>query len=304
MTPAEPNAPRRLVSLPIDALVFKFPRNLAWMMLGCGSLFFGFSVFILAWRLTNPADASLTIVLPSLAVFGFPTALCLRWFGRLRDSVAVSPEGIWYLPRKRESIFIAWRDVADVRAQDTQQRLVLVDATGETRIRLEYQLDDFGRLRDYVLDHTVATRLRQPTTSVFHRTWINKCVLLCGALPLLLSAWLSFHQGQPMPSLLFVGFAGLLLVALMRDPTRVVITKKGVLIEYPGWKRTIPFDAISGIVLTDQQDRGNVWAAVVIERRQEAPLKLFRFREGSIALREALDSAWRSAGKDDQPTVT
>jgi hypothetical protein len=112
-------------------------------------------------------------------------------------------------------------------------------------------------------------------------------------------AWLSLHQGQPVPSLLFIGVAGLFLVALARDPTRVVITRETVVVKYLGWKRTIPFDTISGIVLADVQDRGNVWAAVIIERRQGGPLKLFRFREGSIALREALDSAWRSAGKGD-----
>jgi hypothetical protein len=273
------------------------------MMLGASLFGFGFVAFALAWRLTDPADASLAVVLPCIVVFGSFAALCLRSFDRLRDSVAVNSEGIWYLPRKREPMFMAWADVARVRVQDTQQRLVLFDATGCRRIRLEYQLEDFGRLRDFVLRHTKAMRLREPTMDVFHRTWINKCVLLGGAVPFLLFAWLSFHQGQPGPSLFFVGFAGLLLVALTRDPTRVVITREAVVIEYPGWKRTIPFDAISAIVLTDQQDRGNVWAAVIIKRRQVGPLKLFRFREGSIALRDALDSAWRSAGKGAQSAL-
>jgi hypothetical protein len=272
-------------------------------MLGSSLLFFGCVALALTWRVTDPADASLVVVLPCIVVFGAFAALCLRSFGRVRASIAVNSEGIWYLPRKREPIYVAWSDVARVRVQDTQQRLVLCDATGRRRIRLDYQLEDFVRLRDFVLRHTEATRLREPTTDVFHRTWINKCVLLGGAVPFLLFAWLSFRSGQPVPSLFFVGFAGLLLVALTRDPTRVVITREAVIIEYPGWKRTIHFEAISAIVLTDQQDRGNVWAAVIIERRQGEPLKLFRFREGSIALRDALDSAWRSAGKGDQSAL-
>jgi hypothetical protein len=287
-SPVEPNA---------DALVFKFPRSVAGTMLG-GSLFcFGFVAFALAWRLTDPAQASLAVVLPCVALFGSVGTFCLRSFGRLRDSIAVDSEGIWYLPRKGESTFIAWSEVASVSAQDTQQRLVLRDATGGRRIRLEYQLEDFGRLRDFVLHHTEATRLRAPATGVFHRTWINKGVLLGATVPILLFAWLSLHQGRPVPSLLFAGFAGLLLVAFARDPTRVAITREAVVVKYLGWKRTIPFDTVSGIVLADAQDRGNVWAAVIIERRQGGPLKLFRFREGSIALRDALDSAWRSAGK-------
>jgi hypothetical protein len=295
-SPAEPNAPP---ALPADALLFKFPRDIAWIMFG-GSLFcFGFVAFAVTWRLTDPAQASLAVVLPCAVVFGALGAWCLRSFGRLRDSVAVNSEGIWYLPRKGEPTFIAWGDVATVSAQDTQQRLVLRDETSRRCIRLEYQLKDFGQLRDFVLHHTEATRLHAPATGVFHRTWINKGILLGATVAFLSFAWLSLHQGQPVPSLFFVGFAGLFLVALARDPTRVVITREGVVIKYLGWKRTIPFDAISAITLTDVQDRGNVWAAVIIERRQSGPLKLFRFREGSIALRDALDSTWRSAGKGD-----
>jgi len=41
--------------------------------------------------------------------------------------------------------------------------------------------------------------------------------------------------------------------------------------------------------------KGNVWAAVIINRQNGKPIKLFRFREGSIALRDALQSAWKAA---------
>ena len=61
-----------------------------------------------------------------LGLFGTPT---LRSFGRLRDSVQANSDGIWYLPRKGEPIFIAWSNVASVKANDTRQRLVLCNAT-------------------------------------------------------------------------------------------------------------------------------------------------------------------------------
>jgi len=44
--------------------------------------------------------------------------------------------------------------------------------------------------------------------------------------------------------------------------------------------------------------RGNVWVAVLIERRQGKPVRLFRFREGSVALHDALQSAYQSHGGD------
>ena len=46
--------------------------------------------------------------------------------------------------------------------------------------------------------------------------------------------------------------------------------------------------------------KGNVWAAVIINRQNRKPVKLFRFREGSVALRDALQSAWKAAGGSDQ----
>ena len=68
------------------------------------------------------------------------------------------------------------------------------------------------------------------------------------------------------------------------------------MITYPGWKQNIDFRTISGISLTDiAVGKGNVWAAVIINRQNDKPIKLFRFREGSIALRDALQSAWKAA---------
>ncbi len=83
------------------------------------------------------------------------------------------------------------------------------------------------------------------------------------------------------------------MVLILRDPQRVVIAESAVVIEYLGWKRTIPFDSITGIGIKDVSDRGNTWAAVSIERKNQRPIMLYRFREGSIALSEALRSAWQ-----------
>jgi hypothetical protein len=278
--------------VPSNALVFRFPPGLAAMMLGCSLLCFG--MVVLALVAFDPGHQSLAIKLPVVVGFGSFGALTLRSFGRLRDGVAANSDGIWYLPRKGEPTFVAWCNVVSVKADDTQQRLVLCDATSGRSIRLEYQLANFARLRELVLSHTAApTHLQASGANVFHRTWINKGIFLSFAVLLLLFAWLS-HQRQPGPSLLFMAFACLPLVGIIFDPVRVRITREAVVVEYPGWKQTIPFDAISGIALDDVTMRGNVWAAVVIERRQGKPIGLFRFREGSVALHDTLQLAWRS----------
>jgi hypothetical protein len=264
---------------------------LVWMMLGCSLLCFGLMAVGLAWPLIDPQHDSLAIEVPFVVGLGLFAALTLRSCVRFRDSIAANSDGIWYLPRKGESTFISWCDVASLKAHDTQQRLVLADATGSRSIRLEYQLEDFGRLREFVLTNTA----HASPANVFHRTWINKVILLSGTVIFLVLAWLSHHQGQLGPSLFFIGFASLSLGAITQDPVGVEITREAVIVEYPGWKRTIPFDAISSITLKDVHNRGNVWAAVVIELRQGKPIRLFRFREGSVALHDTLQSAWQSA---------
>jgi hypothetical protein len=113
--------------VPSDASVFKFPSGMAWMVLGCSVLCFGWWSFALVafdpWH-DSRAMELLWVVGPGL--FG---TLTLRSFGRLRDSAAANSDGIWYLPRKGEPTFIAWSNVASVKADDTQQRLVLCNAT-------------------------------------------------------------------------------------------------------------------------------------------------------------------------------
>lgn len=256
--------------------------------------FLGFMIFVLAMQVLKPSQGSLVIALLGVAVCGLFATLGMRSFGRLRNSVAVSSDGIWYLPRRGEPTFIAWFDVASVKANDTQQRLVLADGTGHRSIRLEYQLTNFGKLREFVVGHTAAqTRLDANAPSIFHRSWINKGLLLFYAALFIFFAYLSHVH-------FLIGIACLLLGAITQDPLFLVITSDAAVIKYPGWERTIHFGSISGIELVDVYNRGNVWAAVVIKRKNKKPLKLYRFREGSLALHDALQTAWSLACGQDK----
>lgn len=288
-------------AVPADAQIFSFPRGLRPFMLFavafCAALI-GAAVAVL---LSGPTDREFYVLLPCIPVIASLAMLAQRRATRYRDKVAVGTDGIWCLPRKGEPTFIPWSGVARVEAHDTAQRLVLVDARDGTKISLEYQLNDIGKLRDFVLDH-VPPSVRRPATAptVFHRTWINKGVFL-GFLGF--SLFLARHvwsQGQPMSALLVIMlFAAPILLAIARDPVLVVIAQNGVVIKYPGWKRTIPFSTIRGVSLKDLRGNGDVWAAVIIERDRGRPLKLLRFREGSTTLHDTLRSAWLSAGGCD-----
>ncbi len=278
--------------VPADAQMFKFPQGLASFML-VASAFFAALLAGAVVVLRGADRVLLLVLLPCGVVIASIAVLSVRSFGMLRDSVAVNGDGIWYLPRRGEPRFLAWNDVARVRADDVQQRLVLMDTTGMRTIRLEYQLENFGQLRTFVLQHTApATHLDPSAREIFHRTWINKGILAAGVLVVLALASLSIRDVGICS--LFVAFAVVLMIGIVSDPTRVVLSDDALLIEYPGWHRAIAWKTITGIALGDMNQRGNVWAAVVIERQQRKPIRLFRFSEGSVALHDALVSGWRS----------
>ncbi len=219
---------------------------------------------------------------------------------RLRYSVAVSPVGIWYLPSSQQPIHLAWSQVGDIRANDVMQWLVVRDVSGSRSFRVDYQVEDFSGLRDFILKRaTAATRLHPESVTDFHRSWINKAgllVFIAGAV--LVFSEIRLNQFE---RLAFLIMLLLLIGALARDPVRLLITPGGVVITYIGWRQTIPFGTISGIAIQEVSYRGNKFQAVVINRQSGKPIKLFRFREGFIALHDALETAWRSSttGKVD-----
>jgi hypothetical protein len=258
------------------------------------------AIGVLAWGIVQPAQCSVLLLLACVAVFAPMAVFGFQSFRRLRDSVAVNDEGLWYLPRNGSPRFLAWRDVATVRAADTAQRLVLSDAYGERVIRLEYQLDKFNQLREFVVEHTSASSQGRgsATPSVFHHSWINKGIFLFLLVVSGIPLSLLIRRGDP-HALQALGVMAVICLGLfIRDPSRVRLESHAVIIEYPGWRRSIPYNTIIGIELTAMQNRGNTWAVVLIRRKKGRPIRLIRFNEGSIVLREALDCAWRAAGGD------
>ncbi|MDE3163402.1 MAG: hypothetical protein KGL64_09095 [Acidobacteriota bacterium] len=278
---------------PPDASVFEYPASLRIMMLVVTLLCVGFITFALVMQLIRPAPGSLITVFLALVVFGTGTVFSFRTMRYTRDRIVVNPEGIWYLAKNGPSSYMTWLDVTSVKADDTMQRLILTDASGTRIIRIEYQIGSFKALREFILSHANSLALQAPVgTREFHRTWINKIILSALGLPLLIIAVQCYRERSTDGFHVACALGTGLLLLILLDPVGITIQPNGILIGYPLWKRSISFDSITEIRLQDVSSRGNVWAAVVIERKQRRPIRLFRFREGSIALKDALQSAW------------
>lgn len=273
---------------------FCFSAGSTWYLF-FGSLFFGAAAIAMIVMLHAKPDAESAVVarLVGASIMAAFSFLAFRSFLRFRDGVAVDNTGIWYRPKKGIPTYIAWAEVAAVETHESMQRLVVRDLSGARRIRLEYQLENFAQLREFVLSHVSdAATCNGTPPGVFRRSRINKLVsFLFG-----IGSTFLFRQGlhQQSTSLEVAGgvLAISLLVQIVLDPDSLVIGPDAILIRYPGWKRTIPISQITDVSMSDVTDgKGNVWAMVKIARAHGRPIKLFRFREGSIALYKAISTA-------------
>lgn len=286
-----------------DAVRFKTSAALVWLLrflavacLGIAGLMGG-----VVGKASSLAEGGLllfgALFFAGFAVFGWKGA------GRLRDQFAVDETGLWRLPPKGNPVFIAWHDVGVVRADDTMQRLIVSDRFRAHSIRIEYQSGDFSALRDFIVRHTdPATRAKRTAGSVFYRTWINKGVLLfVTSLFVAAAAW-SFSDDAKAPSAIFLAMAGVSLAGVARDPLSLAIKSDRFVVRYPGWKRDILFRDIASVTLKNVAANGDVWAGVVISVKDRKSLTLYRFRDGSLALLHALQSALGPASSPEKTT--
>jgi hypothetical protein len=138
--------------------------------------------------------------------------------------------------------------------------------------------------------------------SIFHGTWTLKVAAMALSLPTLAfgsalafgSVRLSEGQdsAQSLLAAMCLAISIISLFCITQDPLDVTIDSEQVVIRYPGWKRTISFSDITSATLTDETTaKGNTCTVVVIDVKNRKPVKLYRIREGSVALTQALQNA-------------
>jgi hypothetical protein len=171
-----------------------------------------------------------------------------------------------------------------------------MNRSGDRKINLEYQLENFDYLREIILE-----RARNRTTSgsvpvVFYRpSWILIPFVGIG----LFFGWLAYvlFRGSKQPEAwVALGFALLVAFILLIQPVAIRILDDRVIFQYVCWRKSIGFDKISRVTLQNVCGSHDARIpTVIIERINGRPIKVAGLHGGSIGVYEALLSVWKKS---------
>ena len=277
---------------PANERVFEFPSSVRLFLLPvalvCGVIFL-FEIF-------QPSLNNLALAAVAILVGGMQ----LRSFSRLRYRVAVSDDGIRYMPHGDSPTFLQWSEIANLELRERlgDARLVISDATRLRQMNLDYRLDRFQDLLSFVADHATNCDPHPPLPSSFHIGYLEQTVVVIVFFVAIGGSIYFVRTGQSInaPATAFGLFALIPVAMLAALPHSMTVSTDSIVINYLGWRREIAVASVTGVRFgIERGSRGSVWTVVWLDRLEGRPIKLRGFSEGSMALYYCLRDAWQTA---------
>lgn len=241
---------------------------------------------------------------PSANQFGFAFAFLVIlvagvqfiFLSRLRYRVAVSKDGIRYMPYGDAPIFLQWSEVASLELREGigAARLVVSDATRLRKMPLDYRPDKFQDLLSIVVDRAVNCDPHPSLPKTFHASYLDQSVIIAVFLVCIV---LSIHfakVNQSVYATAFGLFAVLPVGILVALPRSLTVSANSLELAYLGRRRQIALASVTGVRFgLVRGNRGSLWTVVWLDTIEDKPLKLTGFTESSLYLYYALRDAWR-----------
>lgn len=203
-------------------------------------------------------------------------------------SISLDHEGIWLKHQPRDSSLVRWSQIAQLRERPQLQRLELLDDSGRTLLRINYQLDRFLFLRDLILARAAP---KSSKDRCFKRGWLYHSINTVGFAALL---GVGFASGSGVGAVLLGSlFTFLFVQDYLRVVCRIEIHKNHLVVGWPLRSRTLQRRDISAIKVDDGAWKGARFFYVEIYLNgTPKPLKLKALKDRTIELRHALKH-WR-----------
>ena len=238
---------------------FELDQSARWIFLAAPWVMTAFAIFSAILPMIpsggRPRNESFLLGLSIVGFVVFSLGACYfrRVVRRLPEAaISVDEDGMWPTIRDKNVALVKWDSVARLREREIMQRLEALDSSGRVIARLEYQLQDFQRLRGIVLQRTKLIQSAVSASGVYQKSkWHH--VFSLGTI--ICFAALGWYVGQIRPLIGYLGMA-ILIVGIAWDywmtPFRLRVTCSALEVHMPCRRQYVPRQRISHIEIDDE----------------------------------------------------
>jgi hypothetical protein len=246
----------------IEPEVYNLKSSFKWSVLISGLFFAALTVIFISIPFF-PGNLSCgksfgmgVIVLLGVLLFSFLSFYSFKLVKRLpASSVSIDSDGIWPSHRAKKEALIAWQKIINFKERPILQRLDLIGIEGNTLLHIEYQLINFEKLRDYLINKSGIRQILYPPikcskNALYHLLYFSS---IAGF------SLLGWYVGHEKPLL---GYAGMALVVTMLGYEYVttayclLLGHHGCVVKYPIKSVSFPYNEILSVNLSDTFQKG------------------------------------------------
>lgn len=261
---------------------FELPRLMRWLYVLAPLMTAGLTIFLVALPFTaaSPPESCSDnrTALAWLATIG--GALCawgtLAQIGPLRRlprmAISADTDGLWATCDGKAAGLVAWNEIARLHERPLLKRLELLDAAGRVRLRLEFLLTGFPRLRTLVLERASLEPVTGPTDGRdLHQPWSAIAFDLVTMLGL---AALCGYAYEHKPLITVAGaalFLGWGTWSFITTPLRLRLEPDSLEIHWPFKRASVARTDIRNIAVEDDSQQPSRSARVAIHPPEPSP---------------------------------
>jgi hypothetical protein len=208
-------------------------------------------------------------------------------------AISTDQEGLWPSIKDRNLALVPWSKIVRLRERPVLQRIEALDLSGQVVAKLEYQLQDFERLRALALQRANLQIHEIPASGIFQKSRWHHMFSVGAMVGFALLGW---YVGQTQP---LVGYAGMAFVVGMigweywTTPFRLRVTRDALEIQSPGRRQRVPRQHVAAVEIQDELVNHAKHPAVILRLvGSSKPIKLKALGVQAVELHQALQ-AWR-----------
>jgi hypothetical protein len=215
---------------------------------------------------------------------------------RRGQEVRTDDSGIAWSPRRDREVTMSWSQVHGVRERLVRRRLELLDPSHRS-VLLSYDLPDFGELLPIVHRHTPHLRERHLAMRTFRRHPSTPWPYLASTLGFVALLAVAILQRDWFGVVVFLGASIIGVLAYRRTVRTIEVAPTGLTLTTPFGSRLVAWRDVVGVELTHAWGGGGFLTGAVplvrIRLGSGKRIDLGAIVEGTIALFDAVDAAWR-----------